>query len=83
MLVNFENPQKNMCATHQLLPVSVAHKDPNNHNKADLRDMSTTAEMRAIFQLCFYGMCASPNLFSFKIRSFYHGNTSIFAKIQL
>lgn len=42
-----------------------AHKDSHNHNKADLKDMSTTAEIRTIFQLCFYGMCVLPQFFSF------------------
>lgn len=43
-----------------------AHKNPYSHNRSDFRDLSTTAEIRIIFQLWFYDMCAAPDLFSLK-----------------
>lgn len=59
-----------------------AHKDTYKHNKADLRDMSTTAEIRATFQLWFYDMCVAPDLFSFKIRFYFRGIDPYFQKFS-
>lgn len=33
-----------------------AQKDPYNHDMADLRDMSTTAEIRVVIQMWFFDM---------------------------